>query len=140
MIQRLAVCFLLFTCGCATYNAATGRSEVIFVSTSTEVSMGAQAHRELSRKNKIIEGTDETIKRGGLLGRGDVTVVKVAKPNQDMRFDVPAVGLGTMEQLLGAKACALAFEAGKTLLMDLEPFIQKANQAGIVVMGISDEK
>ena len=89
---------------------------------------------------EAIEGTDETIKRGGLLGRGEITVVKVAKPNQDMRFDVPAVGLGTMEQLLEAKARALAFESGKTIFMDLELFIQKANEAGIVVVGISDGK
>ena len=62
---------------------------------------------------EAIEGTDEAIKRGGLLGQGGVVVVKVAKPNQDMRFDVPAVGLGTLNELVTAKAKALAFEAGK---------------------------
>lgn len=89
---------------------------------------------------EAIEGTDETIKRGDLLGKGEIVVVKVAKPNQDMRFDVPAVGLGTLEQLTRAKAKALAFEAGKTLFLDLEEFIQKANQAGITVVGLSHEK
>ena len=89
---------------------------------------------------EAIEGTDETIKRGGLLGQGGIVVVKVAKPNQDMRFDVPAVGLGTLDQLTAAKAKALAFEAGKTLFMDLDPFIQKANQAGISVVGCRSEK
>ena len=89
---------------------------------------------------EAIEGTDETIRRGGALGQGDVIVVKVAKPNQDMRFDVPAVGLGTLERLMEAKAKALAFEAGKTLFLDLEKFIQGADRAGIAVVGYSDEK
>jgi len=62
-------------------------------------------------------------------------VVKAAKPNQDMRFDVPAVGLGTLEGLLRAKAKALAFEAGKTLFIELETFIRKADQAGIALVG-----
>ena len=84
---------------------------------------------------EAIEGTDETIKRGGLLGRGGVTVVKVAKPDQDMRFDVQAIGLGTFDELVAARAKALAFEAGKTLFIDLEEFVKKANQAGIVLVG-----
>jgi DUF1009 family protein len=84
---------------------------------------------------EAIEGTDEAIRRGGRLGQGEVTVIKVAKPNQDMRFDVPAVGLATLEILKEAKAKALAFEAGKTLFIDLKDFIQGANQAGIALVG-----
>ena len=84
---------------------------------------------------EAIEGTDETIKRGGLLGKGDITVIKVAKPKQDMRFDVPAIGLGTLNELIAAKAKALAFEAGKTLFIDLNEFVKKADQAGIVLVG-----
>ena len=84
---------------------------------------------------EAIEGTDEAIRRGGLLGRGDVTVVKAAKPRQDMRFDVPAVGLTTLERLKEARAKALAFEAGKTLFIDLEEFIRGAHQAGIALVG-----
>ena len=84
---------------------------------------------------EAIEGTDETIKRGGVLGREGIVVVKMAKPDQDMRFDVPAIGLGTLEQLVAAKAKALAFEAGKTLFIDLDPFVKKADQAGIVLVG-----
>lgn len=84
---------------------------------------------------EAIEGTDETIRRGGLLGRGGITVVKVAKPGQDMRFDVPAVGLGTLGELVRAKAKALAFEAGKTLFLELEDFIRKADQAGVALVG-----
>ena len=84
---------------------------------------------------EAIEGTDETIRRGGLLGQGGVTVIKVAKPDQDMRFDVPAVGLGTLEELVRAKAKALAFEAGKTLFIERDAFIRKADQAGIALVG-----
>ena len=84
---------------------------------------------------EAIEGTDETIRRGGVLGRGRVTVIKVAKPSQDMRFDVPGVGLTTLERLIEAKAKALAFEAGKTLFIDLEAFVKKANQAAIALVG-----
>ena len=84
---------------------------------------------------EAIEGTDETIKRGGLLGKGGITVIKVAKPKQDMRFDVPAIGLGTLNELIAAKAKALAFEAGKTLFIDLNEFVKKADQAGIVLVG-----
>ncbi len=84
---------------------------------------------------EAIEGTDETIRRGGQLGRGGITVVKVAKPQQDMRFDVPTVGLGTLERLIEAKAKSLAFEAGKTIFIDLETLIKKADQAGIILVG-----
>ena len=87
---------------------------------------------------EAIEGTDETIKRGGLLGKGGVTVIKVAKPHQDMRFDVPGVGLTTVERLIEAQAKALAFEAGKTLFMDLDDLVRKADQAGILLVGIND--
>jgi DUF1009 family protein len=85
---------------------------------------------------EAIEGTDETIRRGGVLGRGGVTVVKVAKPRQDMRFDVPAIGLGTLDRLIEAKARALSFEAEKTLFLDLTDFVRKANRAGIALVGL----
>lgn len=85
---------------------------------------------------EAIEGTDETIQRGGALGRGGITVVKVAKPRQDMRFDVPAVGLGTLERLLQAKAKALAFEAGKTLFIEQDEFMKAADRAKIAVVGV----
>lgn len=83
---------------------------------------------------EAIEGTDEAILRGGKLGSGDVVVVKVAKPNQDMRFDVPTVGLGTLESMIQAKARVLAFEAGKTIVLDRTQFIAKANENKIAVM------
>ncbi|MDR3561817.1 MAG: UDP-2,3-diacylglucosamine diphosphatase LpxI [Negativicutes bacterium] len=67
---------------------------------------------------EAIEGTDACIKRGGELGRGGVTVAKVAKPNQDLRFDVPSVGPDTLQAMIASGAVALVIEAGKTLLVD----------------------
>lgn len=84
---------------------------------------------------EAIEGTDETIRRGGDLGQGGVTVIKVAKPNQDMRFDIPVVGLGTLDRLIEARAKALAFEAEKTLFIEREAFVKKADQARIALVG-----
>ncbi len=89
---------------------------------------------------EAIEGTDLAIHRGAELGSGKICVVKVAKPNQDMRFDVPTVGLKTLKSLISAKAEAFGFEAGKTIFIDREEFIQKADAAGIVVMGLQEEK
>ena len=83
---------------------------------------------------EAIEGTDEAILRGGILGASGVTVIKVAKPNQDMRFDVPTIGLGTIEAMIKAKARALVFEGGKTILLDREGFIERANKYKIAVM------
>ncbi len=87
---------------------------------------------------EAIEGTDQAIRRASGLGIGKIVVVKVSKPNQDMRFDVPAVGLGTLEALMAADAEAFGFEAGKTLFMDQEEFIEKADQHGIAVLGIRE--
>lgn len=84
---------------------------------------------------EAIEGTDEAILRGGQLGSGDVTVVKVAKPLQDMRFDVPTIGLKTLQALIQVKARALAFEAGKTILLDRKQFMDQANEHRMTVIG-----
>lgn len=85
---------------------------------------------------EAIEGTDACIRRGGELGRGGVTVVKTAKPGQDMRFDVPSIGLQTIRSMVEAGATALAMEAGKTLLVEKEAVLELANrhQMTIVVM------
>ncbi len=85
---------------------------------------------------EAIEGTDEAIKRGGRLGKAGVVVVKVSKPHQDMRFDIPVVGLKTVESLLKAKAAILAIEAHKTLIIDRDKFIQRAdrNKLSVVVI------
>jgi DUF1009 family protein len=93
---------------------------------------------------EAMEGTDETIRRAGTLLRADdpaeattlsraLTVVKVAKPNQDMRFDVPVIGLATIRTMQGAGATCLAIEAGRTLLFDQEAIVAAADQAGIAI-------
>ena len=85
---------------------------------------------------EAIEGTDACIRRGGELGRGAVTVAKVAKPNQDLRFDVPTVGLNTIEAMCKAGATALAIEAGKTLVVDREKVVKLANEHGITIAAL----
>lgn len=87
---------------------------------------------------EAIEGTDEAIRRGAELGREGIVVVKVAKPNQDMRFDVPAVGLRTLSGLAEARAKALGFEAGKTLFIEKEKVIEEADRHHIVLVGVSE--
>lgn len=87
---------------------------------------------------EAIEGTDQAIRRAAELGREKIVVVKVAKPKQDMRFDVPAVGLTTLSELVKAKAEAFAFEAGKTLFLDQAEFIKKADQNKIALIGYSE--
>jgi DUF1009 family protein len=83
---------------------------------------------------EAMEGTDETIARAARIVSGrPLVVVKVSKPNQDMRFDVPVVGLPTIEQMKSARATAMAIDAGRTLLFDREKLIAQANEAGIAI-------
>jgi UDP-2,3-diacylglucosamine hydrolase len=109
---------------------------------------------------EAMEGTDATIERAGRLMRtlddsahGDaasgpssfapsilareLTVVKVAKPNQDLRFDVPVIGVATVEAMIRASATCLSVEAGRTLLFDRHALLERANQAGIAIMASS---
>jgi DUF1009 family protein len=85
---------------------------------------------------EAMEGTDETIARGGRLAGPGVVVVKMAKPHQDLRFDVPVVGLKTLEALLAVKASVLAVEAHKTLLLDKPSFLTAASGMGLTVVGV----
>lgn len=85
---------------------------------------------------EAIEGTDEAIKRGGTLGKSDVTVVKVAKPNQDPRFDVPAMGVDTLETMAAAGCTAIGIEAGQTLLIEKDKLAEMTDKLGISVVGI----
>ena len=87
---------------------------------------------------EAIEGTDEAIKRGGSLGSGEAAVIKVAKPNQDLRFDVPAVGPDTLETMKSSGCNLLAVEAGKTLMIERKRFFELAGQYGISVYGYSE--
>jgi predicted dehydrogenase len=87
---------------------------------------------------EAIEGTDEAIRRGGQLGKSEVVVVKVCKPHQDLRFDVPAVGLQTIETMKEVGASVLVVEAGKTLMFDREKMIQVADDARIAILSMSE--
>ena len=116
-----------------------------------EIEFGAGIARELARldigqtvvvKKKAVvaveamEGTDETLRRAAALCPEGMVVVKVSRPDQDMRFDVPVVGETTVELLLGGKASALALEAGRTIIVDRDQVLAKADAAGLVVVGI----
>jgi DUF1009 family protein len=84
---------------------------------------------------EAMEGTDETITRAGRLARGPFAVVKVAKPKQDMRFDVPVAGVATIEVMKAAGATVLSVDAGKTLMVDGDAIIAAADNAGISIVG-----
>ena len=83
---------------------------------------------------EAMEGTDETIRRAGQLAKGRLTVVKVAKPSQDMRFDVPVVGVPTIEAMQAAGATCLCITAGKTLIFDREETIRVADKNKISIV------
>jgi len=83
---------------------------------------------------EAMEGTDACIRRAGELARGRLTVVKVAKPNQDMRFDVPVVGVPTVERMIEAGATCLSLTAGKTLMFDRAEMLQLAERHRICVV------
>jgi hypothetical protein len=89
---------------------------------------------------EAIEGTDEAIRRGGrLCGKGAV-VVKICKPQQDLRFDLPAIGPQTIQSLHEVKASCLAVEAGKTIILDREQVILEAERAGISIVAREAEQ
>lgn len=119
-----------------------------------DVRFGAQVARELGRLDigqtvvvrdkaivavEALEGTDETIRRAGKLAGGETVVVKMAKPSQDMRFDVPVIGVETIRTMKESGASVLAMEAQKTLVLNQEEVIELANREGICVMGFSAE-
>ncbi|MBU1567140.1 MAG: UDP-2,3-diacylglucosamine diphosphatase LpxI [Proteobacteria bacterium] len=87
---------------------------------------------------EAIEGTDAAILRGGMLAKEKAVVVKVKKPGQDFRFDLPATGFDTIKTLQQVKGAVLAVEAGQSLLFDREKMINEANKSGIVVVGVTE--
>ena len=115
-----------------------------------DIDFGWQVAKELGRvdvgqsvavKNRAvmaveaIEGTDACIRRAGTVCEaGEFTVVKVAKPQQDMRFDVPTVGLGTLESMVVAGARVLAVEAGRTILLDQKAVLEFANRHKLIIV------
>jgi DUF1009 family protein len=84
---------------------------------------------------EAMEGTDEVIARAGHLAGAGVRIVKVAKPNQDMRFDVPVIGMATVEAMQAAGATVLSIDAGRTLVLDGGHVFAAANDAGIAIVG-----
>jgi UDP-2,3-diacylglucosamine hydrolase len=88
---------------------------------------------------EAVKGTDECIRRAGTLCRaGGFTVVKVAKPQQDMRYDVPTIGLGTLETLHAAGGAVLAVEAGRTIFLDQDDVVAYADRHGLVIVARRD--
>ena len=116
-----------------------------------EIAFGAPLARELARLDigqtvvvrkkavvavEAMEGTDETLRRAAALCPEGMVAVKVSRPRQDMRFDVPVVGETTIRLLLDARAAALALEAGRTIILDRGEVLRKADAAGMAVVGI----
>ena len=85
---------------------------------------------------EAVEGTDEAIKRGGQLAKEGAVVVKRCKPQQDLRFDLPAVGPRTIEVMASVNAAVLAIEAGRTIILDRDLTLRNAQSARIAVVGI----
>ncbi|OFV80026.1 MAG: hypothetical protein A3B65_05500 [Acidobacteria bacterium RIFCSPHIGHO2_02_FULL_67_57] len=123
---------------------------------SADIAYGRRIGREIARLDlgqtvvvsqracvaiEAMEGTDAAIERAAGLARGRrLVVVKVSKPKQDMRFDVPVVGLETLEVMKRANATALALDAGRTLVFDREEFVRRADEHGIAVAAFSTEE
>ncbi len=121
-----------------------------------DIRYGWKAAKEMGRfdigqsvavKNQVVlaveavEGTDECIRRAGTLCRaGDFTVVKVAKPQQDMRFDVPTVGLGTLENMRQSGGRVLAIEADATIFVDQPEVVRFADEHKMVIVAITAEQ
>lgn len=117
-----------------------------------DVHLGFQTAKEIGRlgigqtvvvKNRVVlaveavEGTDRAIERGGNLARSGCVVVKVSKPDQDLRFDVPAVGVETIKILHQVRAAVLAVEAGKTILLEKDSMLREADRCGIAVVALA---
>jgi len=85
---------------------------------------------------EAIEGTDEAIRRGGRLCREGAVIVKICKPQQDLRFDLPATGMQTVETMIEVKASCLAIETGKTIMIQKDELIARADKAGIAIVAL----
>jgi DUF1009 family protein len=133
---------LLLRAGRLTRRAPTAREQ-------GDIDLGRQIAREIAALRigqtvvvkhgtvlavESVEGTDEAIRRGGALGRGGVVVVKVSRIDQDLRFDLPTIGPGTLSALRDASATALALDAGRTLLLDRGRFVAGADELDLAVV------
>ena len=140
---------LLVKLGCLTERGPTAAQQ-------KDIELGWQVAKEMGRLDvgqsvavkdravlavEAIEGTDQCIRRAGqLCSAGGFTVIKVAKPQQDMRFDVPTIGLGTLETMVAAGAKVLAIEAGRTILIDQPQAIAYANRHKLVVVALDQHE
>jgi DUF1009 family protein len=87
---------------------------------------------------EAMEGTDAVVLRAGeLVDRKDLTVIKVSKPKQDMRFDIPVIGLSTLKTMIAAGATALVIDAGRTLVFDRDEFVKAADEHDIAVVALA---
>ena len=106
-----------------------------------DVGQSVCVHRRAVLAVEAIEGTDLCLERAGqLCPKGGFTVVKVAKPQQDMRFDVPTVGVRTLETMARCGAKVLAIEADRTILLDAEQFESRAQSLGLSIVALSNEQ
>jgi DUF1009 family protein len=134
---------LLATAGVMTERSPTQeeRQDFEFGYKMADAIAGLDIGQTIAVKHKAVvaveamEGTDEVIGRAGFLAGPGVRIIKVAKPNQDMRFDVPVVGLATIQAMRVAGASALSVDAGKTLMFERDALFASANEAGITVFG-----
>lgn len=137
---------MLAPAGCWT-RRRPGRSE------TADLRLGWELAREIGRLDigqcvvvgggsvlavEAIDGTDATLRRGGALGHGQAVAVKVCKPGQDTRFDMPAVGTGTVDVMHAAGVRALAVEAGRAVVFDRPEMVRRADRLGIAIVGIPD--
>ena len=83
---------------------------------------------------EAFEGTNDAIKRGGALAREGAVMIKVAKPKQDMRFDVPVIGVETIKVAADSKVRVIAIEAGKTLLLERDAIVDLARRGNISIV------
>ena len=136
---------LLASAGAMTHRRPTSEEEA-------DIAYGWGVAKEIGRlgigqcivvKHKVIlaveatEGTDATVRRGSALAHGGAVVIKVSKPGQDRRFDLPAIGPGTIEIMAETGSTVIAVEAGSSLLLDREELLRKADDARIAVIGVS---
>jgi DUF1009 family protein len=88
---------------------------------------------------EAVEGTDAAIERGGRMARSGCVVVKVSKPQQDLRFDVPAVGVDTIRNLHAVRGAVLAVEAENTILLERAELLREASRSGVIVVAVSEQ-
>ncbi len=85
---------------------------------------------------EALEGTDNLIRRAGSIARGGMVIIKVSRPDQDMRFDIPVIGLNTIKTLMRSGACCMAIESNKTLFIDQEASVKLADRGSVSIVSV----